>query len=264
VKLARPSTRLVLMLHNTRDAHWLDRWVTRATAYVADEWWGDSAASLNERIKVPPKKSKRVISFVTRALDRVVSDSPKPNFIFWGRISPQKGVDRAVRLFSKILLVHPQAKFIVIGPDGGALEAVLSVVKELGIGPSVQFKGELSIEQISVEAASASFYLQTSYYEGMAMSVVEAMQLGLVPVVAPVGEIANYCGNLENAILVDCFDAPPQALFHVLDDSVTYAALSASASATWADQPLYAQSVLSACEAILKRPRQPTHDSAPR
>ena len=40
--------------------------------------------------------------------------------------------------------------------------------------------------------ANASFYLQTSKFEGFAMSVVESMMMGLVPVVTPVGEIGRY------------------------------------------------------------------------
>ena len=34
------------------------------------------------------------------------------------------------------------------------------------------------------------------------MSVVEAMQIGLVPIVTPVGEIARYCVDGKNAVWV--------------------------------------------------------------
>lgn len=35
------------------------------------------------------------------------------------------------------------------------------------------------------------------------MAVVEAMQLGLVPIVTPAGEIPSYCQHRLNAIVVD-------------------------------------------------------------
>ena len=37
----------------------------------------------------------------------------------------------------------------------------------------------------------------------MAFSVVEAMQLGLVPVVTAVGEIRAYCHNGQNAVRIE-------------------------------------------------------------
>ena len=254
VKLVRPSTRLVIMLHSTADAHWLDKWVTRIAGYVADEWWGDSIATLNERITRPRNKTKRVISFVTRRPSAPRTGPLTPTFIFWGRISPEKGIDRAIRLFAKILQVHRDARFIVVGPDGGALQTVLALVEELGIGQSVVFKGQMPMEQICIEAASASFYLQTSHFEGMAMAVVEAMQMGLVPVVTPVGEIRNYCRHFENGILIESTEIVPETLLQVLKEPETYAALSRRATTTWANQPLYAESMLSACRALLDQP----------
>ena len=51
--------------------------------------------------------------------------------------------------------------------------------------------------------AQYDFYIQTSEAEGMAMSVVEAMQHGLVCILTNVGEIRNYAKPGENAIIID-------------------------------------------------------------
>ena len=49
-------------------------------------------------------------------------------------------------------------------------------------------------------AKNASFFIQLSSYEGMAMSVSESMQLGLIPIVTNVGQIKIYCKNLFNSL----------------------------------------------------------------
>src|SRR5690606_5104555 len=128
---------------------------------------------------------------------------PDPRFIFWGRLAAQKNLPRAIGLFHRIWKNRPQARFTIIGPDSGALAELQGSCDALGLGSAVYFAGAMDFSNILDQARVHAFYLQTSSYEGMAMSVVEAMQLGLVPVVTPVGEIGRYCRGGVNAVLVD-------------------------------------------------------------
>ena len=101
--------------------------------------------------------------------------------------------------------------------------------------------------------SAASFFIQLSTHEGMAMAVVEAMQMGLVPVVTPVGEVARYCRHMENAII---FDNPEQALADietVLADPALFARLSAAAIDHWAQAPLYDEDFMAAADAAVRR-----------
>lgn len=258
LKLASPRTRLVLMLHSTRDAHRLDRVFTNITARLADEWWGDSAATINERLDVPASKPRRVISFVTHPLQPIVGRTLAPSFIFWGRISAIKGLDRALALFAAVARRHPTARFTIIGPDGGDTQRLLSIIADTGLGHSVSLLGAMDIEQIQKHAARACFYLQASRYEGMAMSVVEAMQLGLVPVVTAVGEIRNYCRDGENAILIEPDERAVEQVLCVLEAPDRFRALQQQAVATWQGKPLYSESMLSACrQALAHRSTEP-------
>jgi glycosyltransferase involved in cell wall biosynthesis len=95
-------------------------------------------------------------------------------------------------------------------------------------------------------------YLQTSNFEGMAMSVVEVMQMGLVPVVTFVGEIAAYCRNGCNAVIVESERQTVADLIRLLDSNELYQALRSAAIATWDDKPLYRDSMLDACRALLR------------
>lgn len=251
VKLFQPRLKLVLMLHSTKNAHWLDRFVTSLTGRVANEWWGDSTATVNERLPGSPRKTKRVISFVTRRLHPTAATVVAPAFIFWGRISSIKGIDRALAIFGEIAKRHPGASLRLIGPDGGARAGLQALAEKMGLAVAVQFPGEMSMDQIQEEAASACFYLQASRYEGMAMSVVEAMQLGLIPVVTAVGEIRNYCRNGENAILIKSDEAAVDDVLKVLADRERYTALQNEAVAMWLGKSLYADSMLAACRTAL-------------
>lgn len=251
VKVFRPRTRLVLMLHSTRNAHWLDKAITDLAASLATELWADSEATLRQRLKESSHKIRRVISFVTRRLEPMPEKPPEPTFIFWGRLNAHKRVDRAIHLFSRITETLAGARFIIIGPDGGAFSNARATVDELRLQDKVSFRGELEFGDICSASSSASFYLQTSNHEGMAMSVVEAMQLGLVPVVTPVGEIQNYCRHGKNAIVITTHEAAVQDVRQVLADPGLYAVMRAAAVATWRHSPIYADSMLDACESAM-------------
>ena len=192
-----------------------------------------------------------MISFVTERFPPLPVQSVRPVFVFWGRIHAQKGLDRALGIFSKVHAQQPSARFIVISPDGGDLNRIQNLVDVLGLGGAVQFMKGLDFSGIQQIARQASFYLQTSETEGMAMSVVESMQLGLVPVVSPVGEIANYARHGENAVVVTDDSAAVSDVMNLVDDDLRFQALRQRAIATWANQPIYKDSVVAACREIL-------------
>ena len=83
------------------------------------------------------------------------------------------------------------------------------------------------------------------------MAVVEAMQLGLVPVVTPVGEIAKYCRPGVNALVVEDDKETVDALAALLDDPSGWRRLRQGALQTWRDRPLYRDAMADACRRLL-------------
>lgn len=250
-KLLNRRIKLITFLHNTRDAHFLDYFLTKLSLRFSDFVWVDSVGTMMQRVPLKYRSRCRVISFVTRLLKPSALIAVRPNFIYWGRLTAQKNVARAIRIFAGIQKIHPEARFSIVGPDGGTLSDLKALCALLGLEDSVIFLGRASQDEIVQHAASASFYLQTSEYEGMAMSVVESMQLGLVPVVTPVGEIGNYCTEGKNALMVETDQQAVDDVLCLLDDDARYKILRANAIATWADCLLYRDSVLAACEALV-------------
>jgi glycosyltransferase involved in cell wall biosynthesis len=251
VKMLRPRTRMVVMIHNSVDAHLADHLATRAAIGVSDEVWADSEASVRLRFKRRIRRPLVVIPFLLQhlpPLDRSPDlPRPTPDFIFWGRLAAQKNLPRALDIFKNIARRHPAARFTIIGPDSGELAGLREECARAGIAESVRFEGPMPFESIRDEARTHSFYLQTSNYEGMAMSVVEAMQMGLVPVVTPAGEIASYCHPGINSVVVRDAESATAEVLRLLADPVAWEEMRRQAIATWRDGRTYRDAVEAEC-----------------
>ena len=83
------------------------------------------------------------------------------------------------------------------------------------------------------------------------MSVVEAMQLGLVPVVTPAGEIQHYCRHNVNSVIIEDDDRAVEDVARLIDNTSDYSALRAAAIAQWQHARLYRESILEAATELV-------------
>jgi glycosyltransferase involved in cell wall biosynthesis len=247
VKALRPRTKLVVFLHNIRDSNWVDAVLTRAAARFADAVWADSASTAAQRLGPAWIDRARPISFLTQRIDKVTGDRPAPQFVTWGRLHPRKRIGLALEFFALVHARHPEARFSIIGPDRGEQPMLEAKVAELGLNDAVRFLGPANLPQIAGHAADAAFFIQTSRSEGMGMAVVEAMQLGLVPIVTPVGEIGRYVEDGRNGVWFTDPAAACERIERLLADPAAYRALSEAAAATWRGRPLYGDEFITAC-----------------
>lgn len=265
LKLLRPRTRMVLFLHSAVDVHVFDRVLNRIAMRLADEIWADSEATLEARAPKGARGRGRVLSFLTQ-LPATAPEAPAstravaPNFIYWGRLQGEKNLERALDVFAAIRKLLPQALFDVFGPDRGALSGLQAQVARLGLGDAVRFPGALPQEELLSRAKDYNFYLQTSHFEGMAMSVIEAMAIGLVPVVTPVGEIPRYCHDGETGLHVTTPEETAQRVVALATDPAEWAAFSARAAQTWAGARLFRDDYRDSCNALLSRGAAPCAD----
>lgn len=253
-KLLKPRLRLVAFLHLNEAVHLPDRLLNRLVMELATEIWADSDSTLAARLPARLRHKGRVISFLTERLERVTQGPAAPRFIFWGRLHPQKGLDRALDIFAALAALRPEARFTIIGPDMGIRPALEARAHDLGVAERVAFTGPMERAEIFARAADHDFYLQPSLSEGMAMSVVEAMQLGLVPLVSPVGEIPRYASDNETALLIGAEEtaaATAARIAALLDAPVRAERMARAAHAAWAARPLYRDDVLGACRSLV-------------
>jgi glycosyltransferase involved in cell wall biosynthesis len=250
VKLLRPRLKLVVLVHSSKDAHFFDFIFTRLAICASSAVWVDSEASFALRFRRLSRRRVTTISFLAHRLSPFCvapSVRPSPAFAFWGRLARPKNLGRTIDLFHQIHRKVPEAQLLLIGPDGGVRSDLEAKCASLGLTEAVRFVGPLPHGLIREEIQHCSFYLQTSDYEGMAMSVVEAMQMGLVPVVTPVGEIRRYCQHGKNALTVTDTSEAVVAVLALLNAPAAYERIRDEALATWQQQPLYRDSVLAEC-----------------
>ena len=219
---------------------------------VSREIWTDSQATLSLRVYKRWHAKSRVISFLLQRLQPVSPEKVVPCFMFWGRLAPQKDLGLSLRLIALLRQAITDVRFLIIGPDRGQRFHLEQLVKELDLLSNVAFLGVQTHEGICQFAAKASFYLQTSLFEGMAVSVMEAMQLGLVPIVTPVGEIPSYCEDESNSLFVKAseLESTVVRLVGLMRDQKRYAVIRDNAIKYWASASLYSDDVLAACRNI--------------
>lgn len=260
LKLLRPRTKVVLFLHSAVDVHVLDRLLNRAAMRLADEIWANSETTLQSRVPRSVRKRAKVLSFLTqrpKALPRVMTtagDEPiPPSFVYWGRLQSEKNLGLALDVFASIRELAPRATFDIIGPDRGSLAELQARVANLDLGKSVRFVGALPQRELLERASLYRFYLQTSLFEGTAMSVIEAMATGLVPVVTPVGEIPSYCKDGENSIHVTTPKETAERVAAVCADPAMWTAFSLRAAERWAKAALFRDDYCAACDTLLTK-----------
>lgn len=138
-------------------------WLTKATADKAIK-----AGFVNSTYVYNP------VSFISEE----VVDYRQKNIIFLGRISPEKRLDRAVRLFNEIVLENGSMgwNFNIYG-SGDVPENLMKMIEK---SPYIHYCG--ATDNVKRVMLKHSICILTSEFEGMALVVLEANECG-VPVV---------------------------------------------------------------------------------
>ena len=167
------------------------------------------------------------------------------SFIYWGRLCPYKNIDKAINFFSKIYKLNKEATFVIIGPDYGAKKDLEKKIRNMNLENKVLIFDYMNFKEIKKYAEKSSFFIQLSSYEGMAMSVCESMQLGLIPLVTNVGQIKNYCKNLHNSLIYHNNDNEILGnVIKILNSKKEYLKIRKNIFQTWRTQPTYKKDMI--------------------
>jgi len=167
-----------------------------------------SAQSLVIRIsKEKPVEIARPIFKLNRPTNLKLPMANPFQFITWGRITPQKNLVLAIRFISELVLLGGDAQLTIVGPDeGGHISALIFEAKLRRVHDRVHFIGKRTREEIFEMAQHFGSFVISSEHEGLCIALIEAMQLGLLPVVTLVGGIREYCEDGRNCIQLDPAD----------------------------------------------------------
>lgn len=120
-----------------------------------------------------------------------IQNLTSPIILFLARLHPRKRVLDFVRAAKEAAVFLPNAKFRIVGPDGGDEARARALVGELGLNERIEFVGPVSRTQVLLEFASAAIYVLPSDSEPFATSVIEALAVG-TPVI-----VTNTSCNLD-------------------------------------------------------------------
>ncbi|MEP2650381.1 MAG: glycosyltransferase family 4 protein [Paraglaciecola sp.] len=118
-----------------------------------------------------------------------------------GRLDTQKQPLLLVQSFKRVLIHHPSAKLLFIG-DGELRGELTQYIEQEDLSDSVVLKGIMSEKEVAFILSIANVFCLSSAYEGMPMSVLEALGSGVPVVTTNVGEVKLVIKNGVNGEIV--------------------------------------------------------------
>lgn len=136
------------------------------------------------------------------------SSSPR-NLLFVGRLSNEKGLN--VLLDSLAILKTEDLDFrLTILGDGPSREKLEQQTKELELSDNVVFKGFVDQPTIREDLSNSDLFILPSFAEGIPVSLMEAMAIGVPVITTYVGGISELVIDNETGLL--CYASDPSGL----------------------------------------------------
>ncbi|MFF5932619.1 glycosyltransferase [Streptomyces sp. NPDC012508] len=138
----------------------------------------------------PLAGSVRLVNGVPAQEPRPAPTGP-PRILYAARLQSRKRPTDFVAAVPEILRHHPDAHFVLAGPDEGERAGVDALVADLGVGDRVSRPGPLTSEQMLHELRRAHVYVLPSVDEPFPMSVLESLSVGTPAVVTTSNGLAR-------------------------------------------------------------------------
>jgi len=135
------------------------------------------------------------------SLEERKNREPK-NILFLSRIEEEKGIMIAIKAFNVLIPKYPNIQLFIAG-NGTMLEFAKNYVINNKI-KNVHFLGFINGKnKIELLKKSDIFLFPTYYYEGLPISILEAITFGLPVITRPVGGIKDFFKNEEMGYLIE-------------------------------------------------------------
>lgn len=138
----------------------------------------------------------------------------------------------AVHLVHELKQRYPGVQLTMVGPEvDGSMERCKQLATYLGVEQQITFTGKLSKQDWTSLAQSKDIFINTTDYDNLPVSVLEAMALGLPVVSTNVGGIPYIITDKQNGLLVHADDvaAMTTAVTQLLSDNSMAATISRNA-----------------------------------
>ncbi|WP_329379070.1 glycosyltransferase [Streptomyces sp. NBC_01351] len=137
---------------------------------------------LDAVVGMPLARAVRLVNGTPAQEERPPLSGP-PRILYSARLQARKRPVDFVDAAPAVLAVHPDAHFVVAGPDEGELAGVRARIDALGLASRFTVPGALSSGEVLAELRRAHVYVLPSVDEPFPMSVLEALSVGVPSVV---------------------------------------------------------------------------------
>lgn len=229
-------TPVVSTVHNSREdfdheparRRWMERWSARlwcrrlivVSESLREEiagWYGlpvrrfVAIANGVDTVRFSPKPDLDKTSVKRSLLGAGAEPIEGPMVLNVARLVPQKGLSYLVQAAKQVLGARPDVRFAIIG-QGDLKEDLARQISELGLEGKVVLAGIRS--DIPEILAASDLFVLSSLWEGLPISLLEAMSSGCPVVATEVGGVGRVLEDGVTGLLVPPED--PDALAHAL------------------------------------------------
>lgn len=207
------------------------------SVYAKSEVITVSKSSKEEIIKNRLAKNEQITVIepgITMPTTLEYKKTPYPSVVYLGRLKSYKNIDVLVKAFSQLKRSIPSAHLTIAG-YGEERTNLEILVRTLGLGSSVTFRGRVSEEQKYEILGKSWIAVQPSSVEGWGMTVIEANAVGTPVIGSRVNGLKDSIVHRKTGLLVmpRHVEALRSALYHTLKES-TYRRELQSNARTWA------------------------------
>lgn len=182
----------------------------------------------------PERKIVRVYNGAVPLARVGAASVPKvgPTLLFVGRLEPVKNLTFLLRAFRRALATEPQLRLWIVG-DGSERAKLEMLSAALGLQSRLTFWGQ----QLDVATffSAADLFVMSSKSEGLPMSLLQALSLGLPAIVTDVGGMAEVVrlSDAGQTIPLNAPDSMAETIVRLISDTEERGRFSKNAQAAF-------------------------------
>jgi glycosyltransferase involved in cell wall biosynthesis len=182
------------------------RWLTRRVLRASVLCTSDSQV-MAEHMRALGARDPMVFPFGLEALPPAPVPGSKDDLLYFANrgLEPGYAPQRVLALFAARA---PSSARLVVANEGSLLAALQAQAAAQGIGPRVQFVGRLDAATQAGWYARARWYISLPTSDSVAVSVLEAMAHGCLPLLSDLPANRELVRHGDNGWIVDDGDAP--------------------------------------------------------
>jgi glycosyltransferase involved in cell wall biosynthesis len=133
----------------------------------------------------------RLVNGVTLQYRRPKREDRPPTVLYLARVQERKRPQDFVGAIPTVLAKYPDARFVLAGPDTGGLTGPMrELAAKLGVSDALECVGALGHDEVLEQLRRSDVYVLPSVVEPFAVSILEAMSVGLPVVVTRTGGLS--------------------------------------------------------------------------